>query len=288
MAKETINFKQERDFGEVFNATFGFIGQEFKMLGTSILYFGIPLLIVAAIFSVFISLKQQEFMGDFTSNLDPQDSLAQVGEMYKYIFLTLLVMLIAMVPLQCTIYGYIKCYIEKGRGNFTQDDVWQKVKQYFFPFLGTTILVSIVVLIGTVLCILPGIFLAVSLSLIYAVMMFESKGFGQSFSESFNLTMKKWWLTLGILFVAGILIYVIQLILSIPSIILFGFKSFFTAIKEGSTPVFPTGYYIMSAAISLITYVLYSIPAIILAFHYFSLKETFAKPSLEDKIEQIQ
>ena len=60
MEKTHINFKQERDFGEVFSATFAFIGQEFKMLGKAVVYFVIPIFFVAAILLVLIGIEQQK------------------------------------------------------------------------------------------------------------------------------------------------------------------------------------------------------------------------------------
>ena len=45
MTRIPINFKQERDFGDLFNASFSFISQEFKRLATAILYFAVPMLL---------------------------------------------------------------------------------------------------------------------------------------------------------------------------------------------------------------------------------------------------
>ena len=62
MTGTKINFKQERDFGDLFNATFGFISQEFKRLGTAILYFVVPFLLLTAIAMTIYSVKSQEMV----------------------------------------------------------------------------------------------------------------------------------------------------------------------------------------------------------------------------------
>jgi hypothetical protein len=83
------------------------------------------------------------------------------------------------------------------------------------------------------------------------------------------------------------LIYLIILLLSIPAILL-GFKSLFGALKQEPQMLeFSTAFYIVNSITSLITYVLFSIPSIAMAFHYFSLVEMKERPSLQSKIDQI-
>jgi hypothetical protein len=291
MEKAPVNFKKQRDFGEVFNATFAFIGQEFKPLAKAIIYYVLPILIVAAILSVFVSIAQQKYAnsiraGDIDVTSNP---FAAIGPMYKYLFLTSLIYLVALSALRCTIYGYIKSYVEKGKDQFTIDDVWSEVKRFILPVLGTSLVIGLLVGIGFMFCIVPGIWLGVSLSLIYIAMMFEGKGMGDAFSRSFNLVKEDWWLTLGIIFICYIIVYVLSILLSVPAMLM-GLKSFFSSFKEIQATGemnFSTTFYIVNSITSLLTYILFSIPFIALAFQYFSLVEMKEKTSLKDKIEQI-
>jgi len=291
MEKAPVNFKQQRDFGEVFNATFTFIGQEFKPLGKAILYYVLPVLIVAAILSVFVNIEQQKVTNSMRAGInDPTSNpLTLMGPFYKYTFLTLLVYMVALSALRCTIYGYIKAYVEKGKDQFTLDDVWSEVKRFILPVLGTSFVISILVGVGFVFCLVPGIWLGVSLSLIFVAMMFEGNGMGNAFSRSFNLTKVDWWSTLGIIFISYIIVYLLTILLSIPAVLM-GLKSLFATFKDLQNTGemnFSTSYYIINSITSLITYVLFSIPFIALAFQYYNLLEMTEKPSLKDKIEQI-
>jgi hypothetical protein len=289
MEQAPINFKQKRDFGEIFNATFSFIGQEFKPLGKAVLFYALPFLIVAAILSVFISIEQQKMTTAMQSATQQgmSDTLSYMGGVYKYMFLNILVFVFGITALRCTILGYIKLYIVKGKDQFTSEDIWNELKRSFLPVLGISILVSILQIIGTILCLVPGVILAVSLILIYAAYFFEDLGFGDAFNRSFKLTGQKWWLTFGLIIVLWILIYLIILLLSIPAILL-GFKSLFGALKQEPQMLeFSTAFYIVNSITSLITYVLFSIPSIAMAFHYFSLVEMKERPSLQSKIDQI-
>jgi hypothetical protein len=290
MTNSSINFKQERDFGDLFNATFSFISQEFKRLGTAILYFVFPFFIVSAIAMTIYSVKAQEMsqaliQGDKS---DPFAIFSLLGSMMGYVAVTMLISFIATSVLMCTVYGYIKLYIQKGPEGFTTNDVWLEVTKYFWKALIATIIVGIVVLVGIIFCVIPGIYLGVALFIIFPIMIFEEKSFGTSFSRSMKLINTNWWLTFGILIVTGIIIYVLAIFISIPSIIL-GFKSLFANMKANQIPImdFSVGFYIINSITSLISQLLMVIPLVLSTFIYFSYVEKVEKPSLMDKIGQI-
>ena len=291
MTNSSINFKQERDFGDLFNATFSFISQEFKRLGTAILYFVFPFFIVSAIAMTIYSVKAQEMsqaliQGDKN---DPFAIFSLLGSMMGYVAVTMLISFIATTVLMCTVYGYIKLYIQKGPEGFTINDVWLEVTRYFWKALIATIIVGIVVLVGIIFCVIPGIYLGVALFIVFPIMIFEEKNFGTSFSRSMKLINTNWWLTFGILIVTGIIIYVLAIFISIPSIIL-GFKSLFANLKQNQMPVldFSVGFYIINSITSLISQLLMVIPLVLSAFVYFSFVEKVENPSLIDKIGQIR
>lgn len=288
MENESIKIKQERDFGEIFNASFGFLRQESRQLGTALLYFVIPVFLIVSLLVVLMQIEQQKALSGFAG--DPANSgNIFSGSYFLYAFLTLLLFAIGFTTLKCTIYGYIKLYAKHGKDGFTLTDVWGQVQKYFFPLLGTSIVVGIIVGFGFMFCFIPGIYLGVSLSVIYMALFFEDEGFGSAFSRSFDLTKQRWWLTLGLIVVAYIIVYAFNLLLSLP-LAAAGLKSFFTnmdnmeAIEDFS---FSTTYVIINSLVTIITYMLMIIPATIIAFQYFSLVEIKEKPSLEDKINEI-
>ena len=291
MEKTPINFKQKRDFGEIFNATFTFIGQEFKPLGKVILMYVLPVLLVAAILNVLVSIEYQKFFNTFkTDNIEMISSpFAAMAGIYKYLFLYLLVYLLAFTALRCSIYSYIKVYVEKGKDQVTMADVWTEIRRFFFPVLGTSILIGLLVGVGYILCILPGIWLGVSLCMIFISLVYEGKGLGKSFDRSFNLIKNNWWVTFAVILVSYILVYILAMVLSIPTMLM-GFKSLFSSLKNGGNPGlmnYSTTYYILNSIITLLTYIMFSVPFIAISFQYFSLVEIKERPSLEQKIEQI-
>lgn len=290
MTNKSINFKKERDFGDLFNATFSFISQEFKRLATAILYFVVPFLLLAAIALTIYSVKAQEMMQTIVQGEkpDPFAIFSIMGSLIGYLGVAMMLSLIASSVLFNTVYGYIKLYIQNGPDGFTISDVWSQVTKNFLRILGALIIIGLVVLVGTAFCLIPGIYFAVALSIVLSIMIFEEKKFSDAFGRSFKLIKNNWWHTFGVLIIATIILYILVILISVPSM-LFGFKSMFINIKNGQNLAMnlSTGYYIVNAITSLFTQSLMVIPIVITAFLYYSIVEKVEKPSLMGKIDQI-
>ncbi|HYW95413.1 MAG TPA: glycerophosphoryl diester phosphodiesterase membrane domain-containing protein [Bacteroidales bacterium] len=285
MTKDELNFKQERDFGELFNATFSFIGVEFKRLGTAVLFYVVPFLLAISILGVFLGIRQQETIHSLSTMDSPFSMFNSFG---PYWAMSMLLAIIASTSMTCTILGYIKLYVNKGRDNFTVKEVGNEVISNFFPVLGTSLLAGIIIGIGFIFCIIPGIYLGVSLSVLLPLIVIEGNSLGDAFSRSFKLVKPKFWMVLGALFIMIVLVYILSLFFSLPSIVM-GMKHLFLNMKENQNMNFDFGisYYIFNSLSSLLTYIVSAIPTVLIAFIYFSLVEYNEKPSLKSKIEQI-
>lgn len=292
MTRIPINFKQERDFGDLFNATFSFISQEFKRLATALLYFVVPMLLLAAIALTVYSIKSQEMIQTLaqtqTGKPNPLAIFSVLGSLWGYIGFAILIGLIAYTMLLGTVYGYIKLYIQKGPEEFTMSDVWGQITTHFLSFFVATFITGLVIGLGFIFCIIPGIYFGVALSIVWSIMIFEDVDFSTAFGRSMKLINKNWWQTFAVIIIATIIIYVLTIFISLPSL-LFGFKSFFKNIKNGQplTTELPIGYYIFNTITHLLTQLLMVVPVVISAFIYFSAVEKVEKPSLIEKIGQI-
>ena len=76
-----------------------------------------------------------------------------------------------------------------------------------------SILVGLVVGLGFVLLIIPGIYLAIRLVFVPQAIVLERKGVMDAFSRSWNLVEGSWWRVLGIVLVFGIVVAVVSGIL---------------------------------------------------------------------------
>lgn len=71
--------------------------------------------------------------------------------------------------------------------------------------IGLAILVGVVVFVGYLLLIIPGIIFGVFLSMAMPAFIVERKGISDAMSRSWELVRGSWWHTLGVILVAGIL-----------------------------------------------------------------------------------
>lgn len=207
------------------------------------------------------------------------------GSLLPYILTIAFLGLISTTMMYCSVYSYIKLYVQ-GSENISIQDVWLEVKKKFFAVLGTFIVTGIIVSIGFVLCILPGIYFIVSLSLIFSIMFFEGKGFSISFGRSMNLINNNWWLAFGILLVALIIYYIFTIAFSVPSIII-GLPSILENIQNPKVINFSLTYYIVTSITQLLTLLATVLPIVITAILYFSYVEKIEKPQLMEKIDQM-
>ena len=282
MEEHYIDFRHERDFGQIFNDTFAFLKQEYKRLGKVLLFYVVPLLAITSIFSTIIQYRN--LTGIFSQG---------TGNMFRnnlaMYLISLLITVVAQTILAGGIYGYISLYVDKGRDGFSLGDVWDKITKFFWPIIFTNIVVGLVVIAGTVFFIVPGIYLAVSLSLIIFIVMHEQDSLGYSFSRSFELTRIQWWWTFLLIIVVYVLVIILIYILAVPAYVIMAIYGINTLAHSAA---FPESIKIILIVLNVLTTilgtVLYVIPYTAIAFQYFNLVEIKESPSLMDKIDEIK
>lgn len=276
--EKLVDFKQDREFGDILNATFVFIKQNFKPLGKTLLIYASPFIVMTAIAYAFFNVSMYSGMIGAGMNI-----FNMIGQMSGYTFLYLLLATTSHTIFIGLLYGYIKLYNEKGFGNFEPVDVWKFALKYFFLILGAQIVFGLVIAVGFILLLLPGIYLLVSLSLLLIILLIEEKGFSDAFSRSFLLTHKRWWWTFLLVLVTYIIMAVINYIFSMPYIII----QSTIVIHGGGTEISKIFYGFFIAISQTVSYISYTIPMIAFAFHYFSIVESVERPSLHNEIENI-
>lgn len=216
METQPVDFRKERDFGSILNTTFVFIRQEFKPLLKAVMVYSGPFILLTAIATGYYQSDVFD-MAFFFRNF-------QLSAFFERIFLNLALLLCASVlsytMMVLTICSYIRLYIDNGKDGFELEDIGRLVARNFLKVFGCTILVFLMIGIGMIFCILPGVYLAVSVSLIYPVMIFGDKGFGNALSGSFSLTHSQWWWTLLLLLVVYLIVGIAAYVFTIPQVVL--------------------------------------------------------------------
>jgi len=280
-----FKFAKRRDFSSVINAAFEFFKQEglqfSKVLFT---YTGIPIIIMIACIMYFV---MQAVNGQFAA-LDNSPDISTVIGFITQIFVIIALGTIVQIMVMAISYGYMKLYHEKGTGGFSPSELGQLIVRKFFPIIGYTIVISILITIGFMFFILPGIYFMIILSLIFPIMFIENKGLSKNFNRCFQVIKDNWWITFAILLVASIIVGFVGGIVSIPLQFYIQFK-IPTIIQSGgdwsqlNIPFVVISYILL---IVLSTY-LRSFVYIVTGIQYFSLSEKDGSSTIMDRINQI-
>lgn len=278
MQNNYIEFKQKRELGEIINATFKFIRENYKPLFKYLVPLVGPsfILLFAALsyytYTVPASILQSM---DFSS-----------GDFIIGFALLGLTLVIYYSYLYATIYHYIKSYIRHD-GETDETEIRTGVKNDFGRLLMLFLVTAIIIFAGFVLFVIPGIYLLVPLSIVGPIMVFNQTNLTDTISYAFTLIKDHWWMTFITLIVTGLLVYIIGLVFQIP-LIVYTLVKMMTMMQEGSAADMALDsdwvLLMLQVVASLIQYILYSISVIVIAFVYFSLNE---EKNLTGTFEQI-
>jgi hypothetical protein len=284
--KNSIELRKVRDFGDVINDTFAFIGQNWKPLLKAYAVICGFFIVASLVFSILNQLKMTSSMG--TNNPFTMGRSMRYGtysspfsmfgwEYFVAIFFTL----VTYTSIYLTTMCFIALYREKGNIAPTPEEVWGYFKFYFFKALGTSILLGLMLGVGFVLCLIPGFYLLPALSLVIPVIVFENTTMGYAFGRGFKLIKDNYWFTLGVIIITAIIVYIAMAVIVLPLGILNASSVLLGAHKINST------YLIITAVASHICYVFYMVPAISISLCYFSLTEQVDSTGLMDRINNL-
>jgi MFS family permease len=225
-----IELFRQRDFGNKINATFQYVTQNFRSLGMALLYIVGPVALLTGIASGIMQSNMFRLMSE-TANTDTQDPMAAFQMMSQFFspsfWIAILFGILSNVAVILTTYAHMKVYERTKGGPISVTDVWTEVQPMIGRALVITLLNSIIIGVGFMFFFIPGIYLAVVLSLSLAVTAFEGMEFGPAWSRCFQLIRDKWWSTFGLIFVVGLIVGLVGLIFAIPTAII----AFFTGAK---------------------------------------------------------
>ncbi len=273
--KEIVNFVEERTFGDIIGAPFYFIIQEFKLFAGTLLKYAGPFV---ALSLLSVSLLANDIYSSAVSNV----SLPSSSSLYGLIlFLSFALGALAVITVT---NSYITLYVNKGKGNFTKDDVGDMLKQNVFKVFAVGLITSILTFLGILLLYLPGIYLSISFSFVIIILVYEKTTVGKSISRSFEVIKGYWWQTFGLVLVFGMIIGAMAYVFIIPPYVIFIYSEITgTKISENSA-IFITLFVFLYFTAYLF---LMSMQQIMIAFQYFSILSKKEGLHLKNKIAAI-
>lgn len=272
---EQFDFFKARNISETINATFAFIRQEFMPLGKVILFIVGPLMLMAAIINNLY----------FETSFNPDPELIFSSDYWAHLAM-LWVLQLAIIALIITVVNhYVLLYIRNDESRFSVPAILNTSLKDFWRILGISIVYTLIISVAFVIFIIPGIYLFVSTSLLYVILIHERLAFGDAMSRSMKLVREYWWPTFGMLLLAWLIVYVIQFLFQIPMMAV----GFIYGFHDGSAEVLQeySGWLAISTTLSYLSYLFYTIVLVAMTVHYYSQLEKKEATGLSRKIDAL-
>ncbi|HQV51280.1 MAG: hypothetical protein IPI00_15825 [Flavobacteriales bacterium] len=290
---EPVQLRQVRDLGQIVTSTFQFLKQNWKPLFRAIGTIVIPIALIAGFFmgKTVGDLQGMIFSGSLSG--EPSAMLgALAGNMLPMIGGYILVFAAVML-LIAIVHEYIRLYDMGQHHGVTTAQLWSLSTGQLGSYIGMSILSGLLVMLGALLCIFPLFYPLTVLSLILIVHAIERKGATGSMSRSNELVQGRFWDTLGLVIVIGLVNAVVSYAIMLPITIVgavLGFNGIM-AMAEGE-PGAMDGYgMFMSIQMAIqmaVTVLTYPIVYVGLSLKYFSLVEEKEGSGLRQKVEGFE
>ncbi len=281
MSSETpLEFNRTRSFRQILSDTFLFLKEHFIPLGTALIVIAGPFLLLTALYnSTFLIKILTTAPPDSQSAFIPDLEHLKAYVLYNYIFIFVTSIIVAAV-----VYEYVVLYIDNGPDPVRLNVLVNHLLHDFLHMLAAGFISGVFVMFGLFLFVLPGIYVSVMLAPIFMVILYEQLPVSDSFSRCFHLMSGNWWNTFLMLLILIVLQSLLALILALPQSIV-SEQATAAMTSNGIPPTYQL-WLLMTSVISSFSYLLYSIPMVAVAFHYFNLAALHPLEQTDDNIRQ--
>lgn len=287
---QATDFWQERDFGQKITATFEFIGVHWRPLGRVLLYLVVPLALVQSIVVVVLQSRLLQALHDSYARTSRFGYMSSTFSSPLY-YLNVVTGLTLQTMLILSVYGYVtQClYPTQPGAPITVADVWVTVKERFLGTFFSLLGLALIVMFGLAFFAIPGIYLAVALSLFFMVQLIENGDFSTTFSRCLNLIKGHWWSTFGLIF---IMLFLLGMVRTGVSIVLglLGLGAVGTGLLSGlggTGEGLPLLGLLIGAISTLVSLLVYPPILLSIAFQYFNLVERREGVGLRQLVDQL-
>jgi hypothetical protein len=294
MQKTKIEFRKKRDFGELFNATFQYIREEYKTLLKATFIVMIPFLVLMAASGYMLDIFGNDSILT-TKNARPVHNPGNVivhGIIQQfddaYFWITELWDFLCLAMFMAVVYSHMKLYMNSDTSPMVKQ-VFAEVKKHIGKILLLSLISIFIVGLSSILFLLPGIFLAVALVFVQVIAVMdkgENADGMNPFKRSFKLIKGYWWKTF---FSLAILVAIVLVLKSLP--ILFEVFVFMGTLSDAiidESELLLQIYIVTMETIRNLPFIAWVFPMVFIVFHYFNLLERKEAATLMKKISSIK
>ncbi len=286
MVEQKIELRKIRDFGEIFNDTFAFIKQEFKPLLRAFLLIGGFFILAAGILGGIYQddslsgLLKQFQSGSYNVEDRVEDPFQRIFS--PIYFLLIFLSVLSWLVIRILLAVYMKLYVANGNESPTVDAVWKNTLPYLVSVFFYSIVIGILVIIGSVFCLLPGIWLLVVFAPINLVFVIEDASLGTAISRCFQIIKDNFWASFGVYIIAYLIYFVSSSIISVIVGAIAGTASYFSTGGDLSKTIG-----IVSGILNIFSQLMYIIFFVSVALQYYNLVEIQDGDGLMSRIDTL-
>lgn len=297
-----INLRQARVFDQLLSTTFSFVRYNAKPLAKVLLILSAPIVLLAVIGISFFATALFEVS---SSHADPWSWGSNV-----FLVLFVLLAIVVSVGTYASVLSYVSLYVERKGEAIGLRDTWQETKRSFGILVSTTVAIGGVAFLGIgaiallfalspvflnvvmAFVLMPvGCYIAVSLSPLFFMRIYERIGIIDSIKRCFFLIKGYWWSTFGFLIVLQMVVSLLSYTLALPFYaVMLGGSLFSEQVFTSAAPsllllvvgAFYMGFYLIGS------YLLSTIPLVGTAVQYFNLVERKEARGLQERISEME
>jgi hypothetical protein len=281
MVEQKIEFRKVREFGENLSDTFLFIRQNIKPLLKSFFAICGVFMIGYAIFNGIYQSRAFSVFDQLRKGLTVNRGTDFTGLFTPEYFLTILLGTLFYVSMRVALGAYIKFYVENNNTAPSIEQVWKIFIRYFLKVLVFNIPIFLLILVGTLCCFAPGIWLLVVLMPFDLILIVEDASFENAFSRNFSIIRDNFWITLSIYLVAGLIYSFGASIIGVIVAIIVGATTFISTDSIGTAAGIATSFLVV---VSRVFYIIFFISA---ALQYYNLVERRDGTGIMQRVENM-
>lgn len=273
-----IELRKKRELGDILSDTFAFA----RINKTPLFNILLKTTLIFFLLNVFFSGIYQYAN---LNRLATSDLLPFFGSLMLFLLGTVLYYASAT----SSIYAFMQNYSET-KGNIDEQAIIQAAKNNTGQLVVLSIICYIMLILGIVFLIFPGIYFIVPIAIAFPVFCFKGLGKIESIQAAFKLISGYWWVTFGTILVIGILISIISFVFQLPGTVYLTVKAFFSAMENtGGLDQLPGDFvYLILATIGSAAGSILSIFMIIATgLVYFDLDEEKNNTGIRAKLEEL-
>ena len=268
--------------GKLIGGTFTYLKIHFKDIMRVALVTGFPLIILG---STLVALGAAEFMRD---SMNGMDRIVRINQFYLFstkAILGMICYLIGYVILSSSVITFMQLKHERNGGPVEMSELWSAFFSRGWMLTLQMILVVIILAIGFMLLVIPGIYLMVPLALATPVFMIEKRGIFSSIERCFELIKSRWWTAFGALFVIFLIMVIPAMIVNAINTVIFTLDSLSSSDMNMTRST--TMYAVGGSILAMLRFILNTLFLVLVTIMYYSLLEEKEHVSLQQKLETM-